>query len=50
MDILRLDRRELLAAHLQLTEEDDAVCPQNHDLLNITYKARALEEYEDESE
>src|SRR3989304_8237288 len=34
--------------HIQQTEEDDAVCPQNPDLLNITYKARALEEYEDE--
>ena len=36
--------------HLQPAEEDEAVCPQNPDLLNITYKARALEEYEDESE
>ncbi len=34
--------------HIQQTEEDDAVCPQNPDLLNITYKARALEEYEDD--
>lgn len=36
--------------HIQQTEENDSVCPKNPDLLNITYKARALEEYEDESE
>ncbi len=36
--------------HLQPAEKNEAVCPQNPDLLNITYKARALEEYEDESE
>lgn len=34
--------------HIQQAEDNHAVCPQNPDLLNITYKARALEEYEDE--
>lgn len=34
--------------HMHEAEDNNAVCPQNPDLLNITYKARALEEYEDE--
>ncbi len=48
----RSPRLKTLLSYLQIQpeEESEVVCPQNPDLLNITYKARALEEYEDESE
>ena len=48
----RSPRLKTLLSYLQIQpeEEREVVCPQNPDLLNITYKARALEEYEDESE
>jgi transposase len=48
----RSPRVKTLLSYLQIqpAEEKETVCPQNPDLLNITYKARALEEYEDESE
>ena len=35
--------------HAEPDEQIETVQPQNKELLNITYKARALEEYDDES-
>ncbi len=35
--------------HLEPKEEIERVQPQNTELLNITYQARKLEEYDDES-
>lgn len=48
----RSPRLKTLLSHLHIQPKEDAemVCPQNPDLLNITYNARTLEEYEDESE
>jgi hypothetical protein len=42
-------RTYLSYLNLEPEEKLDTVLPQNRELLNITYKARKLEEYDDQS-